>query len=650
MTARDTTKGTQSPLAANPHPPAGAESNAARNASAEVEEAPVADSGSLLGRRANSPRRWRRWLLRAMGVLLPFAFVLLANATLCWLHVGDDTRLVVRSERSPNGVYHFNPRVDAAYASLDLLGPEPRGFVLPKPKGTFRVVVVGASSVEGYPFPSELSFSRHLELILSRQLPDQNVEVLNTGIVGLSTTPLVDVVTRALAVSPDAVVVYAGHNEFYGVGGVASNAPLSRWAIHARHYRLVQVLSGLLASPESDSAELITRLPREVEVPPDSPLVASAQQQYRRNLEAIAAACSRAGVPLILSGIVCNLRDQSPMRPSSETALADDSGSGDEDTGRSVSLSDARAVELMDAGSFAEARDNLDQAILAEPQDAVLHYRLAQCLEHLGRSDAAAREYQLACDYDVCRYRAPSVFREIAADVAQSDKLHAIHFVDLAPEFAGATQFTAPGHDLFIDHVHFTVEGDWLVATTLGRSLVEQVCQGSWRESAIPSDAERDQWLNLLTEDRVVSYALGWILTTVSPLDQAVDVERHRETLQAKIEYYASQLSNEDSACFASLDPKTRVNDLIDGLGRANLDLGLTHHAVDLFERGKRRRPWMPNSFVFAAVCYEKMGRRQRAIENIEQSYHTTMPETVPLRAVQRDLSRRLGLPAEPGS
>jgi tetratricopeptide (TPR) repeat protein len=578
-----------------------------------------------------------------MGVLLPFLSLVAANAALCWLQIGDDSRLVIRSLRCPNGVSHFNPQADAAFALLELRGPEPRGFLLPKPEDTFRVVVVGASSVQGYPFASELSFSRHLELVLARQFPDKRVEVLNAGIVGLGTTPVVDVVNGALDVSPDAVVVYAGHNEFYGVGGVASNAPLSRWTIRARHFRLVQVLSGLMAPDDADASELITRLPREVAVPPDSPFVASAQRQYRRNLEAMAASCSRAGVPLVLCGAVCNLRDQSPLRTWS-TSAQDDRAEG------SPAAFDAHAVELIGNRSWQEARGMLQAAIDDEPRNAVLHYRLAQCLEQMGETEAAAAEYQLACDFDECRYRAPSSFREIAADVARGGQPDAVYYVDLASEFTRAAEFAAPGHDLFIDHVHLTVEGNWLVAQTLGRSLVEQVAQESWREGAIPSDFERDEWLGLMTEDRVVSYTLGWMLTTVSPLDQAVDVERHRESLQAKIDYYTQQLTSDDAACFASLDPNTRVDDLVDGLGRAYLDQGLTHHAVDLFERGKRRRPWMPNSFVFAAACYEKMGRRQAAMDNLEQSYHTTMPETLPIRALQRDVARRLGLPLEPGS
>ena len=56
--------------------------------------------------------------------------------------------------------------------------------------------------------------------------------------VGLSTTPLVDLASHALAVSPDVIVLYAGHNEFYGVGGVATNANINQLGITSRLFKL----------------------------------------------------------------------------------------------------------------------------------------------------------------------------------------------------------------------------------------------------------------------------------------------------------------------------------------------------------------------------------------------------------------------------
>ncbi|MEO8498005.1 MAG: hypothetical protein ABI614_23305, partial [Planctomycetota bacterium] len=223
-----------------------------------------------------TPRRRtgrRTWLLRSLALFFPFGAVALVNALLVWAGVGVDTSLVTSNDRIPKGMSFLNPGCDLLYCNRDLRGPEPRAFDLPKHDKTFRIVVVGASSVQGYPYPSELSFPRHMELLLSRQLSGRDVEVLNAGIVGLGTTPLVDVVSQSFAASPDLIVLYAGHNEFYGIGGVATHAPASRLGIRFRRFRLGQVLTSCFTPDDSARGELITELPSDTAIPIDSPLV-----------------------------------------------------------------------------------------------------------------------------------------------------------------------------------------------------------------------------------------------------------------------------------------------------------------------------------------------------------------------------------------
>ncbi len=76
--------------------------------------------------------------------------------------------------------------------------------------------MAGASSIEGFPWATSLTIPRQIEIILSRQLSGHNVEVLNAGIVGITSFCVSDLVRQALECQPDAIVVYTGHNEFYG--------------------------------------------------------------------------------------------------------------------------------------------------------------------------------------------------------------------------------------------------------------------------------------------------------------------------------------------------------------------------------------------------------------------------------------------------
>jgi hypothetical protein len=209
----------------------------------------------------------------------------LANLGLSLVGAGFDTAFILPAPHASRLQHYLNLSADFPYALSDMRGPEPRAFDLPKPQDTFRVIVVGESSVQGYPYSSELAFPRQLQLVLERQLPDRRVEVLNAGIVGISTTLLVDVVRHILAVDPDLIVMYAGHNEFYGVGGVATKAPVSQWQLDVRGFRMAQVLIGKPTGAGSDG-DLISSLPKELEIACDSPLVRQpALQRVRKDLE-----------------------------------------------------------------------------------------------------------------------------------------------------------------------------------------------------------------------------------------------------------------------------------------------------------------------------------------------------------------------------
>ncbi len=177
----------------------------------DVEVADASASPSLSKRR-------RVWIYRLLSLMLfPLALGLLIF--FCYLcGFGIDTSLVVRSSRHDHAnEFVLNRDVDAAYwSSVDLNGPEQRPFTIPKPEGTIRIVVAGASSIEGFPWATSLTIPRQIEIILSRQLSGHNVEVLNAGIVGITSFCVSDLVRQALECQPDAIVVYTGHNEFYG--------------------------------------------------------------------------------------------------------------------------------------------------------------------------------------------------------------------------------------------------------------------------------------------------------------------------------------------------------------------------------------------------------------------------------------------------
>ena len=125
-----------------------------------------------------------------------------------------------------------------------------RFFVEPAPENLYRVVFVGASTVQGFPHPRRLAAASFLESMLQDAMPDRTVEVFNLGITSIASFAVAQVVKDALALEPDLVVVYTGHNEFYGIYGAEESArynelDYSLRQLHLAH--LVQSALGLLA-------------------------------------------------------------------------------------------------------------------------------------------------------------------------------------------------------------------------------------------------------------------------------------------------------------------------------------------------------------------------------------------------------------------
>lgn len=587
----------------------------ANSSRAENEPEPAANAGK---RRKVSRRVW---CFRIMAILFPFFALFLTESILRWSEVGIDSSLVLPSDRDPEQKVHFlNPRVDVAYCSIDLRGPEPRGFEMPRPAESMRVLVVGASTVQGYPYPSELAFPKQLELLLEHQFPAQDIEILNAGIIGLSTTPLVDLVSQAAQSDPSLIVLYAGHNEFYGVGGVSTNAEISNVGIRFRQFRFGQVLSDYFSSPEepegNKSSELISRLPQSYQIQHDSELIRKAEQTYRRNLERICRICHRHKIPLLVCSVVSKLRNQSPVVSSADSEL--------------IQELDLKISPLIENGNYPAACNLLRELSMEHPVSAVLQYRLAQCLEESGRLEEASQAYIEARDLDVCRYRAPSSFTDIVRQVT-SEADGKVSFLDLGSLFDQHSSDTVPGDDLFLEHVHFTIEGHWLAANCIARKIVEDHYHGNWDESRTPSEQERDDWLGLIPQDRVVGNTLAYFICQTPPFDEALDAEVHVKLLAEKMTQLTNSMSEPDQQIYTSLSNGEKMNDLVDGIGRVWLSMGENEKALEQFQRSIRRRPWMPNGYVFSAICCHLLGRDSEALEYLKESQTTIMSETTPL-------------------
>lgn len=177
-----------------------------------------------------SVRRWRRWSLRLLVLLIGFGVAVYGlELTMRWFDLfgvnhGRNT-LRYRTEAlrptwfAPDGsrdldgsLYRHKAstttsfgRFEIAANSLGFRGPE---LAVPKPAGTFRIVVLGDSVTLGWGIDDEFTFCRRVERELNGRGDGRRYEVVNTGHLAYDTTQEAAVFEReALALQPDLVVL-----------------------------------------------------------------------------------------------------------------------------------------------------------------------------------------------------------------------------------------------------------------------------------------------------------------------------------------------------------------------------------------------------------------------------------------------------------
>jgi hypothetical protein len=271
----------------------------------------------------------RRTLFALITLLLPIALLGALEVVLRYAGVAAPQPLFVPAPEP--GWLQPNERVIqrffAAPASAPAISIDTAYFRASKEPGSFRAFVVGGSTAAGFPYGKWASLAGILEQRLQREHPGRTIEVIPVAMSAINTWSLADFTAEILAQSPDAVLVYAGHNEYLGVLGVGSafgggSPRVTGLVMQARRLRIVALalrLSGTLAerapSGEHEPATLMARVAAERRIPFGSGLYQAGVAQFSANLDRLLGDYQGHGVPVFIATLVSNDRDQPPFMP-----------------------------------------------------------------------------------------------------------------------------------------------------------------------------------------------------------------------------------------------------------------------------------------------------------------------------------------------
>ncbi len=198
------------------------------------------------------------------------------------------------------------------------------------------------------------------------------------------------------------------------------------------------------------------------QVSADDPRLPAVYDNYRQNLLDLCGIARQAGAGVILSTVAVNLKDCPPFASQHRSDLSP------QQLTKWKELYQASG-ELESKEKWAEAIAKYEAASQIDDRFAELRYRLGRCLLGLGRHEEARNQYVAARDLDALRFRADSRINAIIREVAAEQQAAGVRLADA--EQALTKRETAPdgilADDLFYEHVHFTFEGNYLLARVI---------------------------------------------------------------------------------------------------------------------------------------------------------------------------------------
>jgi tetratricopeptide (TPR) repeat protein len=561
-----------------------------------------------------SPRlsQKKKLIFIAVTLFLPVLLVCLLELVLRVSGYGPDLSLCTKTTVRGVDYYAMNGGVHARYFSgrffggVNLTGnPEPEFFVMPKPVNTYRIFCLGGSTTAGYPFGVLGSFSQFLQDRLQKIFPDKNVEVIDFGITATNSFTVLDMARDAMEYQPDLIIVYDGHNEFYGALGIASRESAGRIrALGLAYMRLTHLKTFLLfndvidrirsvftSSSSADfSGTAMERLAKGRTIAYGSALYESGLEWYKENMNETARICRDHHVPVIFSSQVSNIRDLPPfVSEFSDAATAEQ---------RRVFASEYDAgMNDMTKGDATGALVHFRAAINADSTRADARYQAARCLESTGDDENAHKGYLAARDLDQLRFRQSTDFNNAVNAMSGTN----VFVCDCESSFTKLSPHGSVGNDLILEHLHPTLYGYFLLAKAYARTMKEHGLAGSaseWNARDTVSDPMLWSGKVISPLDEAIAARRIAILTSSWPFVQgpstrivpmpagpietiAKDVVEKKITWERGMvtaaEYYASQGKvNEAESCYRSLivhtpftySPYLRLGELLFGQGK----------------------------------------------------------------------------------
>lgn len=387
---------------------------------------------------ADIPSKAKIYTLRTVTVMLPFLLLVILEISLRLFGYGVNSELFVDMRGEYKEYKQANRFVAVRYFRNAKSVPSPSTdlFLKKKPDNGYRIFVLGGSSAAGYPYGENVMFSRILNGWLSASYPDKNIEIVNTAMPAVNSYAMLNFIDEILENEPDLILVYAGHNEYYGALGIGSSVTFGSYPVliylqlklqKLKVFQLFQdaiyqISSFFSEAKSTGDATLMERMVEEQSIAYNSDLYKAGISQFETNLAQIIKRVQNHNVKIVISELVSNTGNQHP---------------------------------------FVSVPGEYDASKVYDQADAQLKRQ---------NYDSAKALFYTAKDYDALRFRAPESFNQLINKLSDEYNFQVVH---LKQSFENKSANGIIGDELMLEHLHPNEDGYVLMAKAFFKVITE---------------------------------------------------------------------------------------------------------------------------------------------------------------------------------
>jgi hypothetical protein len=383
-------------------------------------------------------RSFKPVFFKALAILLPLITLVIIEGVLRLCSYGHNTNLFVKYA-ADDRFMRVNPYASEKFFSdtVNATKGSSEIFEIDKSPRTYRIFILGESTTIGYPYFHNGSFHRWLQFRLMQMYPGKKFEVVNVAMTALNSYAVLDFGKQVLHYQPDAVMVYTGHNEYYGAMGIGStnfagnNTFFTKAIVLLRQSRLFQWMNNVFNSlkpsgKQIDTREnLMKRMAAKQQIAYRSDTYHAGIRQFEQNMAELCQLYSENHIPLFLSNVVSNEKDQPPF-------ISEGTGA----------------------------------------QSAKWNYEAGQAAYQNRDFELAKNYFIKAKELDELRFRAPEAINLIIDSLIK--KYPTVHLVDAKSLFNENSPHGIIGKETILEHVHPNLHGYGVLSEAFFKSFSQQ--------------------------------------------------------------------------------------------------------------------------------------------------------------------------------